>query len=277
MNSQFGTDPMERASHVFYVSSHGTSGDHWFDWFAKGLNAHPEIMIYMGDTVRSKYLKERTRKERPDLMQFTQFLIDLGEAYTAIGECYAYRSYQLEQLQSSFGERIRFVNIIRHPYCWLESYVYWRTINMNMPMGNTDGIDHEWSVTCHDTFKTLGLTPYSRSDIEIWASYQGMDILNRMITDANEGVVNYRIEDIVQNRAVFNEIAHYLSHGRLHFDDALLDRIYRDVNTPWRKTGRVVDRPEVLYAAWPDWKKEAFNALLSDEVISMFEGFGYRF
>ena len=35
---------------VFYVSSHGAVGDHWFDWFARSLNAHPDIMIYMGVT-----------------------------------------------------------------------------------------------------------------------------------------------------------------------------------------------------------------------------------
>lgn len=43
-------------SHVFYVTSWGYGADHWFSWFAKLLNAHPEIFVYLANEgSRPKY------------------------------------------------------------------------------------------------------------------------------------------------------------------------------------------------------------------------------
>jgi len=71
-------------SKVFYVSSHGMAGDHLFDWLPKALGSHPEIYTYMGESIRSKYLKERKRNERPDLLEFTNFLYDMGATFVII-------------------------------------------------------------------------------------------------------------------------------------------------------------------------------------------------
>ncbi|MFO7558734.1 MAG: hypothetical protein R6X10_07875 [Desulfobacterales bacterium] len=260
---------------VFYVSSHGLAGDHWFDWFAKALNAHPEIMIYIGETVRSKYLKERSRKDRPNLLDFTKFLIDFGAAYEAVGECYAYRSYQLEALWKVYGDEIRFINLARHPYCWLEFYTTWRCSNMNMPPDDVSGVDHEWNITCHDEIKRYNLRPYKREDVKIWSFYQGLIILNRMISDLRPGVKNVRIEQVVSEREKFAEVVDYLTHGRIVYERPLMDLIYSWVNTPFRKTGIVRNNPEKEYAAWPDWKREAFLKIVREETIAMFEIHGY--
>lgn len=260
---------------MFYVTSHGSAGDHWFDWFARGLNAHPDQMIYMGESVRSKYLKERSRKQRPDPVAFTAFLTDLGKPYRAIGETYAYRSYQLESVQARHGDRVRFVNVVRHPYCWLTSYVRWRTSNMGMPAGQTMAIEHEWNVARHEEFDALGLHPYTRSDVDVWASHQGMHILNRMVSDARSGVKNVRLEEIVRSRDIFSQTVAYLTHGRLVFDAALLDRVYGWVNRPFRSDGRVVHSSADERAAWPDWKAQAFEALVSPQAREMFTSFGY--
>lgn len=264
-----------RSSNVFYISSHGLAGDHWFDWFAKALNTHPDIMIYMGESVRSKYLKERSRKERPDLMEFTKFLIDLGAPYTAIAECYAYRSYQLEALWNIYGDKIRFINLVRHPYCWLGFYTSWRCSNMNMPPDNHSGVEHEWQVTCHDEIKKYNLTPYNREDIHIWSSYQGMLILNRMVSDLRPGIRNMRIEQVINERDKFLEVVDYVTHGRIIYEKELLDLIYSWVNRPFRKEAVIREDPEKEYSEWPDWKKEAFNKIVKEETINMFKQHGY--
>jgi hypothetical protein len=267
--------PREGETCVFYISSHGSAGDHWFDWLARALNAHPDLFIYMGESVRSKYLKERSRKERPDLLAFTEFLTDLGKPYQAIGECYAYRAYQLEALAPVHGDRVRFVNVVRHPYCWLSAYVSWRCTNMGMPPGQTLSVDHEWNVTRHDEFKALGLQPYTREQIDVWASLQGMHILNRMISDAAPGVHNVRLEKLVEDRDTLNETIGLLTHGRVKFERPLLDLIYGWTQTPFRVGGRVLDDPAKERAAWPEWKVRAFGKLVEPRVRRMFEGFGY--
>ncbi len=264
-----------RNVNLFYISSHGLAGDHWFDWFAKALNAHPDIMIYMGETVRSKYLKERSRKDRPDLLEFTKFLLDLGAAYQAIGECYAYRSYQLEALRDVYDDRIRFVNLVRHPYCWLGFYTDWRCTNMNMPPEDISGVNHEWNVTCHDEIRQFNLKPYTREDIHIWSAYQGMIILNRMISDLRPGVKNVRIEQVVEDRNTFCEIVDYVTHGSITFHPELLDLIYAWVDTPFRKAGTVRRNPEEEHSTWPGWKKEAFRKIVRQETRDMFAHHGY--
>jgi len=263
-------------SHVFYVSSHGSADDHWFNWFAKALNAHPEILIYFGEAVRQKYLQERSRKERPDLKQFTSFLADLGRAYQATGDCYSYRAYQLEELLETFQNKVRFINLVRHPYCWLHFYITWRCTNMGMPDGATGPLDHEWSVVRHDILSTFKLKPYTRDDVEVWSSYQGMLILNRMISDLHLNVKNYCLEDVVQEPELFNNIIGYLTHGRIQFTKPLLDIVYSWVYTPFRDGAKKRVLPHEEYAQWPDWKKEAFEKIVNNEPRSMFEQYGYK-
>ncbi|MGZ4953916.1 MAG: hypothetical protein ACXV8Q_02295 [Methylobacter sp.] len=263
-------------SHVFYVSSHGSADDHWFNWFAKALNAHPEIMIYFGESVRQKYMNERSRKERPDLVQFTPFLADLGRAYLAIGDCYSYRAYQLEQLWEAFQSKVRFVNLVRHPYCWLHFYVTWRCTNMGMPQGVTGPLDHEWSVVNHDVLASLNLKPYTRDNVEVWSSYQGMLILNRMVSDLRPNVHNYCLEKVIKEPELFNDIVGYLTHGRVQFSPELLRLIYSWTHTPFRNGLKKRVMADEEYARWPGWKKGAFQEIINDETISMFENYGYQ-
>jgi len=268
--------PETYSNEIFFVSSHGLAGDHYFDWYAKALNAHPEIYIYMGESVRAKYFKERSRKDRPDLFEYVRFLMDFGAAYRAIGECYAYRSYQLEKLRPVYNDRIRFINLVRHPYCWLEFYTSWRCANMNMSPDDTSGIDHEWSVTCHSEIAKFHLKPYQREDIHIWSSYQGMIILNRMLSDLNPGVRNIRIEHVVEDRAAFIGSVDYLTHGAITYESQLLEHIYGWTGKSFRKEGTVLKDPVEVHRRWPDWKQEAFEKIVKPETRDMFARHGYR-
>ena len=260
---------------VFYISSHGAAGDHWYYWLAKALDAHPEIMIHIAEAGRQKYLNERSRKDRPDLAHFSNWLIDAGAPFTAIGDCWTYRSYQLEQLSDIYGDEIRFLNIVRHPYCWLASYTYWRCINMNMPPDNISGVEWEWKVTNHNKIKAYNLRPYTREEPHIWAAYQGMIILNRMISDLRPGVKNVRLEQMIDGKDHFIKAVDYLTHGRITYDESLLDLIYSWVDTPFRQWAVIRDNPEKEYAGWDDWKKEAFGKIVRAETLDLFKKHGY--
>ena len=63
-------DPNRKKKKVFFISSHGMAGDHLFDWLPKAINSHPEILLFLGESVRSKYFKERSRKERPKVSEY---------------------------------------------------------------------------------------------------------------------------------------------------------------------------------------------------------------
>ena len=47
---------------VFLVTSWGYGADHWFSWFSKTLNAHPELFVYLANEgSRPKYFPEEKR------------------------------------------------------------------------------------------------------------------------------------------------------------------------------------------------------------------------
>ena len=262
---------------VSYVSSHGMAGDHLFDWFAKALGGHLEIYVYMGESIRSKYMKERSRKERPDLEGFTNFLGDMcSETYDLSVECFSYRAYQLEYLSKVYNENIRWINLVRHPYAWLDYYVNWRVNNLNMPEKNAIAIDHEWEVACHEEFNKLGLKKYNKSDRKIWASYQGMHIMNRMVSDQNIGVKNITIESIVSSKTIFMSTVDYLSKGRVNYSNNLLDIVFKSVDTPFRKDSYLIEDPYSLRKNWPEWKRDAFSLIVKKDTISMFKNYDYK-
>ncbi|MGN7612486.1 hypothetical protein ACQZV8_10430 [Magnetococcales bacterium HHB-1] len=260
---------------VFFVTGHGTAGDHWFDWLAKALNSHPEILIYFGEAIRQKYFHERSRKERPDPKAFVSFLADMGMSYQAVGDCFSYRAYQLECLDHAFDGRVSFINIVRHPYAWLHFYTRWRCSNMRMPKDQHAALDHEWQVSCHEAFK--GLKPYHREDVEVWSSYQGMMILNRMISDQRIGSRNQPLEQIVAAPEQFQKLVSRLTHGTVQFDAMLLSLIYGWLKQPFHLDGEIVDEPMRIRAAWPSWKVDAFDALVKPETLKMFQDWGYLF
>lgn len=261
---------------VFFLSSHGMAGDHWFDWLPKSINSHSEILLYIGESVRSKYLKERSRQARPALLSYVKFLDDVGGAtYQGVGDCFSYRSYQLEEL-NHLNLNIPWLNIVRHPYAWLYFYISWRVNNMNMNKDDTSAVDHEWRVTWHHHFKALPIRAYKKEDIHVWAAYQGMAILNRMITDLNKAVINIPMERIVVDKMLFKKIISILTGDRVEFSGRLVDQVYADVYKPYRGTKNLLEDPLAYYHKWPDWKREAFDAIVKKQTLQMFEDHGYE-
>ena len=146
--------------HVFYVTSRGYAADHWYSWFVKALNAHPEVLAYLANEgSRPKYFSERTRAERPEIVRYTQFIADVGKTYTAIGDCYSYRASRMKPLQERYGGSVPIINLMRHPYSWLKFYVTWRAKNMRMPNGETGPGDCEWYSTEHELVKSFDRHP----------------------------------------------------------------------------------------------------------------------
>lgn len=146
---------------------------------------------------------------------------------------------------------------------------------MNMPLENTSGIDHEWTVTWHDYFEKLPIRKYEKKDVHIWSAYQGMTILNRMISDTHEGVYNITLESLVESSQKFNDLVDYLTRGRVVFNQDHLDRVYSWVYTPWRENSGPLTDPQGLYNKWPEWKREAFHVIVKEETVEMFKNYGY--
>ena len=266
-------------SHVFYVTSWGYGADHWFSWFVKALNANPEIMAYLANEgSRPKYFpEERSRAQRPDLIKFTRFIADVGMTYTAIGDCYSYRPTMMHDVLEKWPDIVRIVQLTRHPYAWLFFHVRWRTTNMRM-LGNEKGpLEHEWIYGCdHDLFKKLGLKQYLKEDIEIWTTYQGMWKMNDVASDTKMPIKQIPIENVVLNRDLFCEIIDYITHGRVEYDQRLLDLIYSWVWKPFGGEEFLKVKPKDLRAEWPEWKIEAFNKLVSAEAQDCFKMLGYE-
>jgi hypothetical protein len=266
-------------SHVFFVLAWGYAGDHWFSWFAKALNAHPEVFALMAhEGSRPKYLSERSRSERPPLNAFIAFLEDMGTTYQAIGDCWSYRPWHFKDVVNQSGENIPLLFLARHPYVWLEFYISWRASNMRMPDGSLGPIEHEWKIAKHDLFRDLGLKPYRKEEVEVWAAFQGMYQLNRHRQDVDSRIRCVSLEDIVRSPALFNEIVNFLSKQRVQFNQKQLAEIYRWIYRPFRGETTVRIRPEELFEIWPDWKVMAFKRLVEPETLQFYQRIGgYEF
>lgn len=266
-------------SHVFYITSWGYAADHWFAWFVKALNAHPEIMTYLANEgSRPKYFpEERTRAQRPDLIKFTRFMADVGMTYTAIGDCYSYRPTMMHALLETYPDITRVVHLTRHPYAWLFFHVRWRCTNMRMLGGEMGPLEHEWLYGCdHDLFRSLNLKAYEKEDTEIWTTYQGMWKMNDVASDAKMPIRQIPVENVVASRELFCEVVDFISHGRIKYDDRLLDLVYSWAWKPFRGEVSLRVCPKELRAGWPDWKIEAFDKLVSAEAKDCYRQLGYE-
>ena len=267
---------MQAMDYIFYVTSRGYAGDHWYSWFAKALNAHADIFAYLANEgSRPKYFNERLRSERPDIIPFSHFMADVGMTYAAIGDCYSYRINQLLPLLEKVDATIPVVNLVRHPYVWLEFYVTWRVNNMRMPQGSAQTLDQEWHSLHHELFAKLGLQ-YAREDVERWATFQGMCHLNYIVPDTNSHIRQVPLETLVRSPGLFQQVVSYLTRDRISsYADDLLQQIYSWVYTPFRgeEYRRMV--PKEIYAGWPQWKRDALQLLHSEEARSRYQSLGY--
>ena len=262
---------------VFYVTAWGYAADHYFGWFPKALNLHPEIFALLAhEGSRPKYLKERTRAQRPPLVPFTEFLNDMGMTYQAIGDCYSYRAGQMpELLNDPRYASIPVVNLLRHPFVWLEFYVRWRAGNMRMRAGATDPLAWEWKVAHHGTFRSLGLRSYEKDEVEVWAAFQGMTQLNNILGDLPAVERHIPVEQLATNPSIFADTVGYLTKGRCVYERSDMDRVFAMTTTLFRGEQPVQTDPQALKESWPEWKVDAFRALLTPQAIEAYQRFGY--
>ena len=148
---------------------------------------------------------------------------------------------------------------------------------MRMLGGENGPLEHEWLYACdHALFKRLGLKPYGKEDIEVWTTFQGMWKMNDVASDFKMSIRQVPIEQVVASRELFCGIIDYLTHGRVTYDEHLLDLIFSWVWIPFRGEAKLRVAPRELRTKWPDWKIEAFDKLVSIESQESFRKLGYE-
>lgn len=262
---------------VFYATSWGTSADHPFYWFVRALNTHHDIYALPGpEGPRQKYMREWSRAERPPLVQYTEFMNDMGQPFRLVGDCFSYRAGQMpELLKIERYKNIPVVNLPRHPAPWLEYHVRWRASNMRLRAGVVDPLAWEWKSTCHALFEHLGLRRYTKADVEVWTAFQGMMQVNAVCGDYPAVPRHQPIETIFDDPEVFNDVVRYLSHGRIEFDRADLDRAYSSNGVLYQGEELLETDPRTLIESWPGWKVDAFRKLVSADAMKIYRSFGY--
>lgn len=260
---------------VFYVTSRGCEADHLFSWFHKALNCQRDIFALLAyENSRLKYFGGRNCSEKPSLIPFTEFLNDMGMTYSATGDCYSYSACQMpDLLRIDRYKNIPVVNLIRHPVVWLEFYVRWCTTHMRM--GVIDSLDWEWKTACHTYFEYLSLPGYTKDEIDIWASYQGMLQLNNILSDVHAVQHHFAIEKIAEEPDAFRTLVTYLTQGKVTLDHAGMDNAYSMLPTLFRGKASVECDPGKLVQTWPNWKTEAFRKLVSPKAICAYKSLGY--
>ena len=280
-SSKFGTK-IRKELHddyrVFYVTAHGYAADHYFGWLPKALNTHREIFALLAhEGSRPKYTKERLRSERPDLIAYTEFLNDMGMTFASIGDCYSYRAGQFPYLwKQPQYKNIPVLNLVRHPFVWLQFYMLWRSGNMRMRLGSSNPVAWEYKVAQHALFRSLNLKEYDQEDIAVWSTFQGMYLLNNMIAD--KGIVEHSlpIERIVKNPDVFKKVVQYLTKGKVEYLQDDIDRAFAMVPTLFPGEAPVESNPRNLFESWPGWKVDAFRKIVRPETAKLWKSYGYN-
>ena len=262
---------------VFYATSWGTMADHLPNWFIRALNSHRDVLaLPANEGPRQKYMGELTRAERPPLVQYTEFLNDIGIVFAAIGDCFSYRAGQMPALRSiDRYQNIPVVNMPRHPIPWLQFHIRWRASNMRMREGKADPLAWEWKVTPHAYFDYLGLRPYTREEVEIWTAFQGLFQLNNVRGDLSAVPRHVPFEVIADEPAMFKDLVKYLTQSRVEFNAHDIDRAYSTRDTLFHGEEKLECDPRTLFEAWPDWKVDAFRKLVTPEAVEAYKGFGY--
>lgn len=268
---------LEDRANVFFVTSWGYAADHYFSWFCKSLNAHRDIFALLAhEGSRPKYLKERTRSERPPLKPFLEFLTDMGMTYEAIGDCYSYRVSHFTGLKNDPAFRdVPLLNLVRHPVIWLEFYIRWRATNMRMGSGANDPLLWEWLVAKHNIFAALSLKPYEKDEVHIWSAYEGMRSMNKIAGEVKNFRPHCAIERLAASPEAFQTVVTHLTKGRVHYDQADLDRAFGMRDTLFRGEEKIETDPQKIIDSWPGWKVDAFRKLVSEQALAAYRSIGY--
>ena len=265
-------------SDIFYVTSWGYAADHLFGWFPKALNSHPELFALLAhEGSRPKYLRERTRGERPDIIKFSEFLSDMAKTYSCIGDCYSYRAHMLKDLQNnSLFSSTPTLNLMRNPVTWINFFVRWRASNMRMKSGSTEPLEWEWKICRQEYFESLNLKKFDKGDISTWAFLQALSALNQLPSELSTGIKTTSIESIAEDQKLFSEIVSYLSQSKVIFSKVQLDEAYLLLDTLFRGEERVETDPYCLFDSWSDWQLDAFSKIVKKDTIDAFKSLGYE-
>ena len=100
----------------------------------------------------------------------------------------------------------------------------------------------------------LKLKPYTKDDVEIWTTYQGMWKMNDVAADIKVPIRQVTIEDVISNRLLFAELIEFLTDGQVTYSEELLNLIYSWIWTPFDGEEKLRIVPSEDRATWPDWK-----------------------
>jgi len=265
---------------VFFVTSWGYAADHLFGWFPKAINSHPELFALLGhEGSRPKYIKERTRGQRPPISSFTYFLSDMSKTYEAIGDCYSYRADAVERLITGdpMFSGIQSLNLIRHPVVWLNFYTLWRSRHMRTSDGSSEAIEWEWRINRGPYFESLGIRGVDREDVDSWSFLQGLTHLNQIYNENKLlHIKTLPIESIAEDRDLFAREVARLARNRISYSHEQLTKAYQLLPGLYRGENTVECSPQAILDSWKPWQFDSFNKVVSIESIKEFESFGYR-
>ena len=264
---------------VFFVTSWGYAADHLFGWLPKAINSHPELFALLShEGSRPKYLKERTRGQRPDIKSYAYFLSDMSKTYQSIGDCYSYRAAAVDSLINQPGlSGLRAINLIRNPITWINFYCLWRSRNMRTSDGSTEAIEWEWKINRGPYFESLGVEMPEQTDISRWAFLQGLTHLNNLPDELSlKNIKTITIESLAEDKAKFAQTVNYLTHDAINFSHAQLATAYSLLPGLYRGELEVNSAQPDILASWDSWHYKSFERIVNKDTIDSFEKLGYK-
>ena len=278
----------------FVVTCCGFSGS---KWLAAAFDKHPEILCthaasdfriwerpYNAAELDACAEVEWKHRHLKSLDDYLGDLGGLGEA-TVHGNVHRYRVVDLARVRDQWPpeKQVQLVNLVRHPVLWAESggrhFAH---------LAETSVLNRfELLQACMlelDFYQSLAQRhQVDLLDWNVLAFLSACQYMSALVKDTQimPGLRHLPMERITAERELYREVLEGLTARQLDISEAYLDEVFGigHVNRH-RQSDPEADRnePDRQYAAWPEWKREAFVKFLTKyQVRAAYEPLGYSF
>jgi len=260
---------MAEVPNLFAVISWGNAGTHWL---TKLLNAHPEVLCL--HNLRNKleprkgirvnrYVRYLTRRFTGSV-SYLEILRREGSPYRLVGDVHGVSISDLPRLRGTYGERIRFAVLTRHPVLRVRSQlnlaarsgsrkqlILYRRLRSSLP-------------------QDLAQTLTSREELFF---VHVCRLVTQVGEEAKVGPL-FGVEQLSADPGRADALLAHLSQGELSFPNGLVETLAKRhvvSHSPDKQT----DEPAVVFAELPRWQQDTFRRLLDPDSRKRYEELGY--
>jgi hypothetical protein len=241
----------QHTPHLFAIVSWGCAAT-W--WIAKALNSHQDIFCFHANNNKWKFVVG----QKLDGVDYMKLIEKEGIHYIAAGDIHGISRYEIQRLQSYYGDRFSFCFVVRDPISRLKSFFSKLIIS---PEGSYKLSDIE-EVIDQSKFPKRNYTKEEKYFIN------ACNALNWIIDELKIGGRFFRCEDLTTSPQAMLELVEHISNGKVSADLAWAEKI---VKMP--PIASNVKNTKILFN---DWHIDTISRVVKKEAWEAYSELGYN-